>query len=58
MHLNTYGTEEEWVAVIKHEDYNLLSYLLLHMNMSVHADLRECSAKCIAFLSNVYPKLW
>jgi len=57
-HLNMHGTEWEWMHAIKYDDYNFLSYILLHVNLNVHNDLKDCASKCLAFLSNVYPKLW
>lgn len=57
-HLNMYGTEWEWMNAIQYGDYNFLSYLLLYMNINTHNDLKEYASKCLAFLSNVYPKIW
>lgn len=57
-HCTGFGTESDWTIAVRHDHFNLLSYLLMHMNIYVHESLKECASRCLAFLTTMYPKLW
>jgi hypothetical protein len=52
------GSDEDWMQAMTVNDFALVEYLSLFLGIGVKVSLCRTAAQCLAYVGNLYPRLW